>query len=585
MAEWPTRGQMSPDFWDDDLRTYIDEADTEAASEAQAAATAAGDAQTTADAAGLAAAGAQSTANTALDNAAAAQSTASAAGGAIVNHIADKANPHETSKAQVGLGNVDNTSDAAKPVSTAQQTALNLKAPLVSPTFTGDPKAPTPATSDNDTSIATTAYVKAQGYAPIASPGFTGNPTAPTPTLGDNDTSLATTAFVQQAVANAPASASSALIVVNGAAQDLDNTKPDGFLIGYRVTATTAIEGVTFPPGTYIFERNTSVNGGWTYRTLATPAQVIPDPDPTAPTAPTLTVNNRVNDRLTATVTGGTDNIAVTKYRTRIDGGAWTEAAAPMTPRAFTGLVTGSSHTIDAQAGDAAGNWSVSTSWTGTTYNPAAITAIRGWWDADDASTFTFSSGVAVSQWRDKSGQTRHFSQATALNQPQRSGAQGGRTTVVFDGINDILRTAAFTQAQAMTIFFVADFPRETGMGLVANNVAGSLQVWNSPPSNVALQGSNGTFIQNPSLSDSNVAEVFTIVLNGASSSISYRGASTVSGNTGTGGTTDGLVIGNQGGDSPFKGEFMEMLLFTGTLSAGDVTNVTNYLIDKWGIV
>ncbi|MDQ3540785.1 MAG: hypothetical protein M3440_08870 [Chloroflexota bacterium] len=36
-------------------------------------------------------------------------------------------NPHGTTKALVGLGNVDNTSDAAKPVSTAQQTALNLK--------------------------------------------------------------------------------------------------------------------------------------------------------------------------------------------------------------------------------------------------------------------------------------------------------------------------------------------------------------------------------------------------------------------------------------------------------------------------
>jgi hypothetical protein len=37
-------------------------------------------------------------------------------------------------------------------------------APIASPTFTGDPKAPTPATADNDTSIATTAFVKAQGY-------------------------------------------------------------------------------------------------------------------------------------------------------------------------------------------------------------------------------------------------------------------------------------------------------------------------------------------------------------------------------------------------------------------------------------
>ena len=41
-------------------------------------------------------------------------------------------------------------------------------APLASPVFTGDPQAPTPATTDNDTSIATTAYVKSQAYATTA---------------------------------------------------------------------------------------------------------------------------------------------------------------------------------------------------------------------------------------------------------------------------------------------------------------------------------------------------------------------------------------------------------------------------------
>jgi hypothetical protein len=38
-------------------------------------------------------------------------------------------------KAMVGLGNVDNTSDASKPVSTATQTALDLKSNLASPAF------------------------------------------------------------------------------------------------------------------------------------------------------------------------------------------------------------------------------------------------------------------------------------------------------------------------------------------------------------------------------------------------------------------------------------------------------------------
>jgi len=61
-------------------------------------------------------------------------------------------------KSKVGLGNVDNTSDANKPVSTATQTALDLKANLASPTFTGTPAAPTAAMTISSTQLATTAF-------------------------------------------------------------------------------------------------------------------------------------------------------------------------------------------------------------------------------------------------------------------------------------------------------------------------------------------------------------------------------------------------------------------------------------------
>jgi hypothetical protein len=69
-------------------------------------------------------------------------STAQAAAITVVQndvnaHEARTDNPHSVSKTQVGLGSVDNTADAAKPVSTAQQSALDLKANLASPTFTG----------------------------------------------------------------------------------------------------------------------------------------------------------------------------------------------------------------------------------------------------------------------------------------------------------------------------------------------------------------------------------------------------------------------------------------------------------------
>lgn len=45
----------------------------------------------------------------------------------LTTHINNKANPHQVTKEQVGLSNVDNTSDANKPISTATQNALNNK--------------------------------------------------------------------------------------------------------------------------------------------------------------------------------------------------------------------------------------------------------------------------------------------------------------------------------------------------------------------------------------------------------------------------------------------------------------------------
>jgi microcystin-dependent protein len=97
-------------------------------------------------------------------------------------------------------------------------------ATVASPTFTGTPAAPTAAPGTDTTQIATTSFVKAaidvvKGgvssafdtlseiatelalKATIASPTFTGDPKAPTASPGDNDTSIATTAFVTAAVA------------------------------------------------------------------------------------------------------------------------------------------------------------------------------------------------------------------------------------------------------------------------------------------------------------------------------------------------------------------------------------------------
>jgi uncharacterized coiled-coil protein SlyX len=101
---------------------------------------------------------------------------------------------------------------------TALAADLANKANITSPAFTGVPTAPTPASSDNSTKLATTAFVQAatagialqaavDAKANIASPAFTGTPTAPTPTLGDNSTKLATTAYVDAQVSAGAADA------------------------------------------------------------------------------------------------------------------------------------------------------------------------------------------------------------------------------------------------------------------------------------------------------------------------------------------------------------------------------------------
>jgi hypothetical protein len=99
------------------------------------------------------------------------------------------------------------------------------KANLASPTFTGNPAAPTQLQADNSTRLATTAYVRTaisgvlNGVsssfdtlieiaaelalkAPLASPTFTGAPAAPTPATGLNSTVVGTTAHTQAAIAS-----------------------------------------------------------------------------------------------------------------------------------------------------------------------------------------------------------------------------------------------------------------------------------------------------------------------------------------------------------------------------------------------
>lgn len=101
-------------------------------------------------------------------------------------------------------------------VNSALEAILESYAKLASPAFTGNPTAPTQSAGNNSTRLATTAFVQAaldtidlsnyalktdlNAKAPLASPTFTGTPKSTTPASSDNSTRIATTAFVKALV-------------------------------------------------------------------------------------------------------------------------------------------------------------------------------------------------------------------------------------------------------------------------------------------------------------------------------------------------------------------------------------------------
>jgi hypothetical protein len=79
------------------------------------------------------------------------------------------------------------------------------------------------------------------------------------------------------------------------------------------------------------------------------------------------------------------------------------------------------------------------------------------WLDASDDTTFSYSSGTSVSQWRDKSENNFHATQALSANQPSRSTTQNSRKTVTFDGTNDTVTIPNFVCNSEMSIFAVSN--------------------------------------------------------------------------------------------------------------------------------
>jgi hypothetical protein len=171
----------------------------------------------------------------------------------------------------VGLGNVDNTSDANKPISTATQTSLDLKAPLASPTFTGAVTLPNGTITSAmiadstivDTDISASAAIALSKLAtdPLARANHTGQQTAST--ISDFNEAA------QDAIGNVVGSGLTYSDASGAISVDL--TTIQSRILNVTDTEIGYLDGVTSSIQTQLNDKLASATAATTYAPIASP--------------------------------------------------------------------------------------------------------------------------------------------------------------------------------------------------------------------------------------------------------------------------------------------------------------------------
>jgi hypothetical protein len=224
------------------------------------------------------------------------------------------------------------------------------------------------------------------------------------------------------------------------------------------------------------------------------------------------------------------------------------------------------------------------------------------WMDAADDTTFSYSSGSIVSQWRDKSGLNNHANQSVVGNQPSRSTFNNSRKSVNFvsSGVDYLLVSAnsnlalpgdasifivykPATQTTAYAVLIDNYHGQGGAKGFVIQRVATNSQFYYG-------NGNGSGFVDtsaSPWTYTDNVIQLLS--LNKASST----GTPYISGTAQTSRTvhantvqdTTGLAIGTWGlGGREYNGDMCEILIFNRSLSSTEMKQVHTYLGQKWGI-
>jgi len=222
------------------------------------------------------------------------------------------------------------------------------------------------------------------------------------------------------------------------------------------------------------------------------------------------------------------------------------------------------------------------------------------WLDASDDSTFSYSSGTEVSQWRDKSGNNFHANQATTANQPSRNSFVNSRRGVNFTSVNgDFMRVSSgivtpnyitlfavvrpATQDNSYAIIMEQDHGNGyNGWVIQRNNNISYWQSWVAGNAVTWLNPNQIAYTDNTSqiVTLRKTSSTINLYSNGTSS-----GAVSISDSTITQ-SSYGLNLGywQYGGGRYYNGVICEILVFNRGLSDVELRQVNTYLGQKWGI-
>lgn len=228
-------------------------------------------------------------------------------------------------------------------------------------------------------------------------------------------------------------------------------------------------------------------------------------------------------------------------------------------------------------------------------WTPAEITTSL-WLDAADATTITLTSS-AVSEWRDKSGNTRHVTQGTAGARPAMS-TFGGLDAVSFDGGDQLVNTTtgitSGTYSGELSIVYVATRADSTGGAILQDRTSSNSATfmwWNFGDRYIYTDGANASgnhFIGSGvyALLDSGGAVVAHQHVSGARDNLWVNGTSqTVDTGTATNITgSAGFRIGERHeGDASWDGLICEIVAVT-ALTTTNRELLEGYLAWKWGL-